>query len=1735
MLILTVGSLLAVAVFALRGDQTRLRYTEIEDRDVEFYCAGQTYKYRLDTQIASGIATVSNQHAVTRLQAEAQLHFKSDRLVALKLKDVTISTTNQDIENPEQIQPIQIFKETEIKTDDIRLLELPCEFDYTDGLIELVRFNPHDKSWSKNIKKSVLNMLQINLKQRKGMGVQLEQPKSWETEREQQDLLTKHTNYIQSRMFVMPEITLEGECQVAYVLNPVTRSKSQDSDIKPMLNVTKTVDYHNCNKIADIYYGSKIEKPCKNCTTQQELVERKLDRTTVIHQVVVGTPEKYCIKKVETVSHYIFKTLNIEEESPMRTVVVCQLNLVRVENDRSWIESELKTDSKPESLLYSIEYDIKEKFFYMFGDEEFPQETPFDKVQDKVGKVKNILKKLVSLWADKVKGIDNEAPLVYNRLVELLRMCTQTELEKICSFAKDLNTETEGPNCVEILIDALANAGTFNTIKVLAKRIENGNVQPGCTTRAILQLKDLPAPSEKQIKVLIDLCESNICKENESCHQVCWLTVGNLVGKLCDDELTIDDAVEMLKPQCHKQLKTDFVSKIMGAFETFQTRYKKIVILKALGNAGLERSVVDLEKIIHKLHEDPLVRMQAIDSLRRLRAVMPIKIQRILLPIFQNVRERPEVRMMAASQILATFPERPVLDQICFTLLREPSRQVKSYIYKAMKELSKSPIEAEIEVAQHLKSCLKLADITEEEEETLVRGSRYYRIPVYSQNNKEGLFFDLESMFGPDNFLPKHLSAGMDTLFNGLFQKNIIEISLTQENVEQWFEKLLNVYVDYSSLSSRNSQLRARRRTSSSEESRESNDQFSKIINDLGIKHRRVDSDSDNRNNAPYAMLNLRYKDMDYAVLPLEEEFLPHSLKKIITHNRKPSINDIKELIQAIRRSKFSYQVATNLVDCSIKIPTTAGLPLLMRNVVPLLASLQGNSQAELRSEDDALVFHPTVSITHLKRIEVWSPIIHTGVDSTRTASINLPLNAKLACTEEGVKLTINVPEQKCRILDIHTLPLTYVTEQEWIQPRNPLVKRIENQNLVHRSVHFNKTCGKHNLGMPFQLSGEVHLPHCCHCYREIAVALLSTENHLHVEFVPEEETPRQIVVLGEGRFFQTSSESLTSHRELQKFHSESRFDTEMDSYYGDEGKGERQFNKFLDEYEPTKLYKHCINFEVKTVGGRKEKHAQIEIEVNTDSQNRYWKAQLKAKRSALPSLEESRPWTIHADAQIVFPEICSTIQQCANQDAEKQQHLVARINTKWGCDQIQTVRMHINGKQGRNPEWRQKIREIERFNNPDAKKLCKEMIQKAAFLNKYDISAECENLTPQTQCALNTLTTLLKSWNFWQTKVESKQIGQNPRSWNNGHVTATIVIDPVTHEHVNVTLKTPVEIIRVESLTLPCPVKPFKLLKPGKIQQSIDSFSEMIRDYAVENRQECKLTQHKIQTFDGVVYKAPLTKCYSVLAKDCGNKNPRFAVLVKKLQDQEKALKVITRGNVIEVQPEQRKLIVLINGKHETNEDTLQEYGIDCTKDIVRIANKDLTVRFDGKEVSVKIASTHKNTQCGLCGHYDDDTENEFRMGNNELTSDLKNYHKSYSLVDDECREDFVETHRQEEYKQLKERYNNYDYDDDKFEQSRRQRKNDNNEIDPVEKTETLEYNHKICFSVKPVKTCPEESYPGKTKEMKVGFLCLDRTSSEARRLLKEAQLSDSFIRLPLNKPSFVVTITVPSTCEVY
>jgi hypothetical protein len=537
-------------------------------------------------------------------------------------------------------------------------------------------------------------------------------------------------------------------------------------------------------------------------------------------------------------------------------------------------------------------------------------------------------------------------------------------------------------------------------------------------------------------------------------------------------------------------------------------------------------------------------------------------------------------------------------------------------------------------------------------------------------------------------------------------------------------------------------------------------------------------------------------------------------------------------------------------------------------------------------------------------------------------------------------------------------------------------------------------------------------------------------------------------------------------------------------------------------------------------------KFGEVSLEAACDERVKYCQGKLEVRRS--PFYDEERgEWKLTAEAKTLYPEYVTDVDELSRQDNKKNKKFVAQIDAVWGStesnEKKQVVNLRINGEQFKPKQWIQKISGIQR-NTLDYESLEEQMKLKIAFLNKYDFVADY-SLRPATQNIFAWAFGGLKSYEFWSTSTQAMKN-------RDGVVSGTVMIDPITHQHVNMTVKTPNERVIIDSVKLPMTLKPFKLVRESEGSSRSNSFMDVVRSYGSQTRQECKVDGKKVETFDDVTYKAPLTKCYSVLAKDCSSQTPRFAVLMKKLgSGEDKKLKLISGKQIIEVQPgKEGKLIVKVNGDQVKDTQELLDYGIDYTKEMVNIDTRDVSAKFNGRKIWIKLAQTHKNTQCGLCGHYNDDAEDEFRMANNQHTDDLKEFHRGYTLEDEKCKTDMEEVYGRERYER-----------DDNSDESRSW-ENESNERDeekkrPVEKTDVQEFNHKVCFSINPVKECPRGYRQDKTEDKKIKYLCYPRNDSEARRLLREARRNPkSILELPRNSnPSFTENVKVPTTCKSY
>lgn len=205
----------------------------------------------------------------------------------------------------------------------------------------------------------------------------------------------------------------------------------------------------------------------------------------------------------------------------------------------------------------------------------------------------------------------------------------------------------------------------------------------------------------------------------------------------------------------------------------------KLLALKAIGNAGLTMSLPVLDKAVNDDREELIVRITAVDAMRRLRAKIPRKLQAILMPIFMNNRERSGLRIAAFTMIMRTLPSAEIIDQIATGLSKERATDVYSYSYRILQVLSKTVNPGFSRMRTSIRNALKLLNA---DEQMLKSSSGTSFFPLFSKTSKEGIFVNIISMFdeSESQMLPNHFGAHVNSVFNDEIGQESLALSYTQ-------------------------------------------------------------------------------------------------------------------------------------------------------------------------------------------------------------------------------------------------------------------------------------------------------------------------------------------------------------------------------------------------------------------------------------------------------------------------------------------------------------------------------------------------------------------------------------------------------------------------------------------------------------------------------------------------------------------------------------------------------------------------------------------------------------------------------------------------------------------------------------------------------------------------------------------------------------------------------------------
>jgi len=279
-----------------------------------------------------------------------------------------------------------------------------------------------------------------------------------------------------------------------------------------------------------------------------------------------------------------------------------------------------------------------------------------------------------------------------------------------------------------------------------------------------------------------------------------------------------------------------------------------------------------------------------------------------------------------------------------------------------------------------------------------------------------------------------------------------------------------------------------------------------------------------------------------------------------------------------------------------------------------------------------------------------------------------------------------------------------------------------------------------------------------------------------------------------------------------------------------------------------------------------------------------------------------------------------------------------------------------------------------------------------------------------------------------------------------------------------------------------------------------------------------CAVDGRRVETFDDVEYNTKMTTCYALLAKDCSDQSqPSFAVLMKKTDKtgEEKTIRIVSETKEIEIEMKNGNMKVKVNGEHISERRRLEEFGIEKQDNDYKVDLEEagIKVYFDGNQAQIKASDKYLASQCGLCGNYNGDRDDEWRLPNNDITDDFDEFRRSY---DNECKET---SGKKGSY--------NRDSQDDEESSSRGSRQ----ETEPIKVTAVMEQDGEICFSKTPVNDCPESGYVKESKKQTVAFVCEPR-SRDALAKARDARRRPVDVSGPA---SFSDSVRVAVKCGKY
>ncbi|XP_037260290.1 vitellogenin-2-like [Falco rusticolus] len=316
--------------------------------------------------------------------------------------------------------------------------------------------------------------------------------------------------------------------------------------------------------------------------------------------------------------------------------------------------------------------------------------------------------------------------------------------------------------------------------------------------------------------------------------------------------------------------------------------------------------------------------------------------------------------------------------------------------------------------------------------------------------------------------------------------------------------------------------------------------------------------------------------------------------------------------------------------------------------------------------------------------------------------------------------------------------------------------------------------------------------------------------------------------------------------------------------------------------------------------------------------------------------------------------------------------------------------------------------------------------------------------------------------------------LGFSEKTDKNPSRQARVIVALTSPRTCDVVIKLPDIILYEKAMRLPLSLPVGPRIPASELQPPIWNIFAEAPSAVLENlKAYCSVSHNKITTFNEVQFNYTMpANCYHIMAQDCSS-DLKFLVMMRNAEKAMnlKAINIKLGSHEIDMRPANGQVKLLVDGVESptTNVSYISvgaplwihsekqglvlvapAYGID-------------KLYFDGYTFRIQVALWMAGKMCGMCGKYDAECEQEYRMPNGYLAKDAVSFGHSWILEEKPCtgacklRRSFVK----------------------------------------LEKTVQLVGVESKCYSTEPVLRCMKGCSATKTTPVTVGFHCLPADSA--------------------------------------